>query len=53
MTALVFVFGVLLLVGFAAGLGRGRDTEGGTYTGEVINKLMATVDRVFRRRQLP
>jgi hypothetical protein len=24
----------------------------GTYTGEIINKLIATVDRVFRRKRL-
>jgi hypothetical protein len=25
----------------------------GTYTGETINKLIATVNRVFRRKRLP
>jgi hypothetical protein len=51
MTALlIFVFGVLLLLGLAVGRGR-RDDR--TYTGELINQLMGSVDRVFRRRQLP
>jgi hypothetical protein len=55
MTALViFVLGVLLLVGLAAGLGGRRYPTGeGTYTGEMVNRLFATVDRVFRRRRLP
>jgi hypothetical protein len=54
MTALVmFVLGVLLLLGLAAGLRSGRRDTGSTYTGETINRLIATVDRVFRRRRLP
>jgi hypothetical protein len=49
MTAVViFVFGVLLLLGLVIRRGKRDD---GTYTGELINQLMATVDRVFRRRQ--
>ncbi|MGA8491390.1 MAG: hypothetical protein WB711_13270 [Terriglobales bacterium] len=51
MTALlIFVFGVLLLLGLAVKRGRRDD---GTYTGELVNQLMATVDRVFRRRHIP
>jgi hypothetical protein len=51
MTAvLIFVFGVLFLLVLAVGNGRRDD---GTYTGELINQLIATVDRVFRRRRLP
>jgi len=53
MTAvLIFVFGVLLLLGLAAGRGR-RVTGDGTYSGETINKLITTVDRVFRRKRIP
>jgi hypothetical protein len=49
MTAVViFVFGVLLLAGLAVRRGRRDD---GTYTGELINQLMSTVDRVFRRKR--
>ncbi len=47
-TFVIFVVGVLLLLGLAVGR---RDD--GTFTGELINQLKATVDRVFRRRRLP
>jgi hypothetical protein len=50
-TVVIFVLGVLLIAGFVVGIGWKRRST--TYTGEIINQLMATVDRVFRRKRLP
>jgi hypothetical protein len=49
---MMFVLGVLLIAGFVSGLGWKRRDDG-TYTGEMMNHLFNTVDRVFRRRRLP
>jgi hypothetical protein len=50
MTAVViFVFGVLLILGFVVGLSKWRRSTK-VYTGEMMNQLFATVDRIFRRR---
>jgi hypothetical protein len=52
MTAvMIFVLGVWLLCGLVSGLGGERHSDG-TYTGEMMNQLFATVDRVFRRKRL-
>jgi hypothetical protein len=48
----MFFLGVVFVLELAFGLG-GKEHLTTTYTGETINKLIATVDRVFRRRQLP
>jgi hypothetical protein len=47
----VFVLGVLLIAGFVSGLGWKESHR--VYDGEMMNRLFTTVDRVFRRRQLP
>jgi hypothetical protein len=52
MTAVVlFVLGVVFVVELVFGLSTKRDSTG-TYTGELINQLIATVDRAFRRKRL-
>jgi hypothetical protein len=48
---MIFVLGVLLIAGFVSGLGWKRRST--TYTGEMMDHLFNTVDRVFRRRRLP
>jgi hypothetical protein len=47
---------LVALIGWWLSESSPRDEDeplGSTYTGEVIKKLIATVDRVFRRKRLP
>jgi hypothetical protein len=47
----MFVLGVWFFLGLFSVLGS-KEQINTTYTGETINQLIATVDRVFRRRWL-